>query len=438
MPNLTETADWVEGLYRLETTDPVLGGEEGIDNVQAKTLGARTRYLKAQLEALAAGSQPLDADLTAIAALISAADKMPYATGAGAWALTTLSAFARALLDDADAATARATLGAASPADVAAAIAALVDTSPATLDTLNELAAALGDDANFAATMTAALALKAPLDSPALTGVPTAPTAAPGTATTQLATTAFVSAAITGGDFKDSVRVASTANIAALTGLLTIDGVVLVAGDRVLVKDQGTGADNGIYVAAAGAWARATDADTGAELSPGATIPVEAGTVNADTQWTLTTDGTVTIGTTALVFAKRDVADASTTVKGKVQLATSAEAQALTDALKAITPATLAAALQGSNQSLGAAGYQKLPGGVIVQWGNNTFASGGSTIMLPVAFSGTNYRLGFATQSSPISPVLNSRTASTFNASGFATTTGAAAACTTDWVAIGS
>lgn len=110
---------------------------------------------------------------------------------------------------------------------------------------------------------------------------------------------------ITGGDFKDSVRVASTANIAALTGLLTIDGVVLVAGDRVLVKDQGTGADNGIYVAAAGAWARATDADTGAELSAGATIPVEAGTANADTLWMLTNDGAVTIGATALVFVQK-------------------------------------------------------------------------------------------------------------------------------------
>ncbi|AFU45668.1 major tail fiber protein [Acidovorax sp. KKS102] len=73
-----------------------------------------------------------------------------------------------------------------------AAIAALVASSPAALDTLNELAAALGNDANFATTVTNALALKAALASPAFTGTPTAPTAPSATDTTQLATTAFV------------------------------------------------------------------------------------------------------------------------------------------------------------------------------------------------------------------------------------------------------
>jgi hypothetical protein len=83
-------------------------------------------------------------------------------------------------------------------------IAALIASSPATLDTLNELAVALGNDPNFATTMTNALALKAPLASPALTGVPLAPTAAPGVNTTQLATTAFAEAA-------DIVRAAAVA-----------------------------------------------------------------------------------------------------------------------------------------------------------------------------------------------------------------------------------
>ena len=77
---------------------------------------------------------------------------------------------------------------------VQAALAALVDSSPAALNTLNELAAALGDDENFATTMTNALALKAPLSSPTFTGTPAAPTAAAGTNTTQVATTAFVAA----------------------------------------------------------------------------------------------------------------------------------------------------------------------------------------------------------------------------------------------------
>lgn len=72
------------------------------------------------------------------------------------------------------------------------AVSNLVDAAPGTLDTLNELAAALGDDANFATTVTDSLALKAPLADPALTGTPTAPTASTGTDTTQIATTAFV------------------------------------------------------------------------------------------------------------------------------------------------------------------------------------------------------------------------------------------------------
>lgn len=83
----------------------------------------------------------------------------------------------------------------ATTAFVAAVAADLVGGAPAALNTLGELAAALGNDAAYAATTTAALAAKAPLASPALTGTPTAPTALPGTKTTQLATTAFVDAA---------------------------------------------------------------------------------------------------------------------------------------------------------------------------------------------------------------------------------------------------
>ena len=81
---------------------------------------------------------------------------------------------------------------------VTTAISNLIDSSPALLNTLNEIAAAIGNDANFATTITNALALKAPLASPALTGTPTAPTATTGTNTTQIATTAFVKTAADG------------------------------------------------------------------------------------------------------------------------------------------------------------------------------------------------------------------------------------------------
>lgn len=102
-------------------------------------------------------------------------------------------------------------------------------------------------------------------------------------------------------DDKQSVRVATTANI-VLSGLQNIDGVDLVAGDRVLVKDQAAAKENGIYVVAAGIWTRAADADNAAKLNAGAVVPVTEGTLSADTIWTLRTDGVIVIGTTALAF----------------------------------------------------------------------------------------------------------------------------------------
>jgi hypothetical protein len=97
-------------------------------------------------------------------------------------------------------------------------------------------------------------------------------------------------------------RAASTANIPSLSTLLTIDGVVLIAGDRVLVKDQTLGEDNGVYVAAVGAWTRATDFDDSSEVVASSVVPVEEGTANADTSWLLATNNPITVGTTSLLF----------------------------------------------------------------------------------------------------------------------------------------
>lgn len=143
-------------------------------------------------------------------------------------------------------------------------------------------------------------------------------------------------------DGKQSVRVATTAAI-ALAGLQTIDGVVLVAGDRVLVKDQAAGAENGIYVAAAGAWARATDADSGTKLNAGALVPVEAGTVNADTIWMLKTDGAIIIGVTPIAFQWAGGLNAPTQAAGdnSAKVANTAFVQAVVAALVASAPAAL-------------------------------------------------------------------------------------------------
>lgn len=114
---------------------------------------------------------------------------------------------------------------------------------------------------------------------------------------------AYVDAAAQGLDVKASVRVATTANI-ALTGLQTIDGVTVIAGDRVLVKNQTAGQDNGIWVVASGAWTRATDADISAEVTAGMFTFVEEGTTNANSGWLLTTPNPITLGTTPLTFVQ--------------------------------------------------------------------------------------------------------------------------------------
>ena len=116
------------------------------------------------------------------------------------------------------------------------------------------------------------------------------------------ATKSYVDAARSGLDVKQSVRVATTESI-TLSGTQTIDGVSVIAGDRVLVKNQGA-ATNGIYTVAAGSWSRSTDADSSAEVTAGMFTFVSEGTENADSGWVLTTNDTITLGTTVLSFAQ--------------------------------------------------------------------------------------------------------------------------------------
>lgn len=117
------------------------------------------------------------------------------------------------------------------------------------------------------------------------------------------ATKAYVDATKQGLDVKDSVRAATTAAI-TLSGTQTVDGVALAVGDRVLVKDQGSAAANGLYLVAAGAWTRTTDANTSAKVTAGLFTFVSEGTVNADSGWVLTTNDAIVLDTTALSFTQ--------------------------------------------------------------------------------------------------------------------------------------
>ncbi|PJC48331.1 MAG: hypothetical protein CO035_04065, partial [Candidatus Omnitrophica bacterium CG_4_9_14_0_2_um_filter_42_8] len=125
-------------------------------------------------------------------------------------------------------------------------------------------------------------------------------------ADTDLTSKAYVDNAIAGLKWKQSVKVATIAAGTLTTSFANgqaIDGITLATGDRILVKDQSTGSENGVYtVNASGAPTRATDADANAELVAGAVF-VEQGTTNADTAWVCTNDS-ITLGTTALAFAQ--------------------------------------------------------------------------------------------------------------------------------------
>ena len=131
----------------------------------------------------------------------------------------------------------------------------------------------------------------------------------------------YVDSVANGLDVKASVRVATTANLSATynngngtltassNGAISIDGVSLSVDDRVLVKDQSTGAQNGFYkvttVGSGGAafvLTRTPDADAASELTAGAFTFVEEGTANADNGYVLSTDGAITLGTTAITF----------------------------------------------------------------------------------------------------------------------------------------
>jgi len=119
---------------------------------------------------------------------------------------------------------------------------------------------------------------------------------------TDIVNKSYVDAYIQGLSFKQPAQVATTANI-TLSGLQTIDGYTTLAGDRVLVKNQSTQANNGIYIASASAWARSSDANTYAELVA-AFLFVENGTSQSGSAWVSTIPQNGTLGTTPITFTQ--------------------------------------------------------------------------------------------------------------------------------------
>ena len=109
-------------------------------------------------------------------------------------------------------------------------------------------------------------------------------------------------------DIKDSVRVASTANLNIASDLQngdTLDGVTLATGNRVLLKSQSTASQNGIYVVvASGAASRSTDANASADVTSGMFVWVEEGTANGDQGYVLTTNDVISLNTTSLTFTQ--------------------------------------------------------------------------------------------------------------------------------------
>lgn len=158
-----------------------------------------------------------------------------------------------------------------------------------------------------------------------------------------LATRAYVDAAIEGVSWKDSCRVGSIVNVTVASPGATIDGVTMATNDRVMLKNQTAAAENGIYIwnGAAVPMTRSSDMNVAAEVEQAVTT-IEEGT-NAGTAWRQTAVN-VTLGTTSLAWTSFGTVapGASETTAGIAEIATQAETDAGTDDLRIVTPLKLA------------------------------------------------------------------------------------------------
>ncbi|KVP87686.1 hypothetical protein WJ96_01615 [Burkholderia ubonensis] len=299
MTDLVESSTWSPGIRQFETSDPVEGGPDGIDNVPLRQLANRTRFLKDAQDALAEAKNPYP----------------QYAT----------------IVQMQDA------------------IKALVASAPGALDTLNELAAALGNDPNFATTMTNALAQKAPIESPVFTGAPKGTTAGQFDSSTRLATTAFVQASL--GSVRGSYTTATSGTLGAAQ-----------AGMQVYVLVPGT-----------------TQTINFAELKDGVRMTVYA-------NYTAAGPTTLAINGSAKFVAVTRMTDPTITLNPGEAISLVVDASNIN--IEVTTANLRYSAAFGA--SLSPNGYQKLPSGLIIQWissiSGTTDGGGNYVAALPIAY----------------------------------------------------
>ena len=302
MAKLTEASQWEPEIYQLETSDPVEGGPDGIDNVQARQLGNRTRYLKDQQDGHVAAENP----------------HPQYAT----------------------------------IVQMKAAIDALVASAPGAFDTLKELADALGDDPNFATTMTNALALKAALDSPEFTGTPKGPTPPQFDNSKRLVTSEFMrSVGMQASAFTTLVG-ATTLGAAHAGSTIYLGGAgnYVVTLPRASTVPAGARIEfvSGIGAAPVSIARQATDVIYMNANTPMTTLPMALG-------------DTFIVESNGLNWYS---------VGGSTPLAYTG----------------------GFGASVASTGYQKLPSGLIIQWGNTTTPGGTGATLGPAT---SNFPIAF-------------------------------------------
>ncbi|WP_155628581.1 gp53-like domain-containing protein [Burkholderia stagnalis] len=308
MTNLVEFDKWEDGVYQLETSDPVQGGPEGIDNLQAKQLANRTRYLKGQVEA---GQSSLDAHARAL-------DPHPQY---------------------------------ASKADLAQKLADLVDQSPEALNTLKELANAMGNDPNFATTVMNEIAKKAAIDSPVFTGTPKATTPPQFDATTRIATMEALRREL--GSF--SLGSGTGAGISATATVMTAADV------------------GGFHYFNASSNNQTAKLPDESGLKPGAAIPFQ----KSGAQYALTI---TTYGGNAIIDTTVGLASSITLNAGEfvVLVWSGTYWQCFGTYTQRVG--------QPFGASTGASGYQRLPSGLLIQWGNSSYGAAQQTFSFPLAF----------------------------------------------------